>query len=280
MSRVQLLCRALTQLAIPSPLTTFPRFPQLSREIRNKIWKYVAMQPREIRLGKLRHFQEEDDAEHRGNDTEAPAILQASREARSEGSRYYTKVRESRRSVRTDENGMYLAADLIMDRVIGRDIWVNFKVDRFIWSTGHFSVDPTGLPASTMIRAIGYREFNFDSSVIQQIQHLMIDLRKCRLGWHLRSLGSILNNEQMKMVTIVADWWVRRGTGSLLMKEVHRHGIENRMCSDILTQLSVDSGWSKLRFGIELAPFELNQGPRVPMARHEPGYFQYFLIST
>ncbi|KAE9365504.1 hypothetical protein N431DRAFT_353777 [Stipitochalara longipes BDJ] len=279
MSRVQLLCHALPKLAISSPSNTFTRFPQLSREIRNKVWKFAAMQPRDIRLGKLRHFHEEQDAEHEGDETKAPAILGATREARSEGLRFYTKVRESRRSVRKGENGIYFAVDLVMDEIVGRDIWVNFEVDRFVWSTGYFPVDPSGLPMSTMIRALGYSDFNFEKSVTQQIQHLTIDLRKCALGWHLRSLGLILSNEHMQKVTIVADWWIRRGMDSLIMKELHRHGIENRICKDVAVQLSKDSGWNKLKFGIELAPLELNPGPRVPMAQNGGVYFQYFLRS-
>ena len=240
---------------------------------------FAAMEGREIRLGKVRHFHEEHDEEHRGEETLPPALLQVSRDARFEGMRYYTKVHESRRFVRIDENGDYVDADLAKDRILGRYVWVNFEVDSFVWSSGFSPVDPTGLPMRTAARVFGYRDFNFSNPVIEKIQHLMIDLRKCQLAWHLRCLGSILSNEHMQKVTVVVDWWVRRGTGSLLMKEVFRQRIESRVCGDIAEQLRRDSDWSNVEFGVELVPFELNTGPRIQMAQHEPGYLQYFLTS-
>jgi hypothetical protein len=102
MSRLKSLLSTLPRLKIPAhepnnTLYEFTLFPKLPPELRNKIWKYAAFEPRVIKVlvdakqvelvggpwnsnveGQIRH----------------PGIMQACRESRQEGRRYYERCQE------------------------------------------------------------------------------------------------------------------------------------------------------------------------------------------
>jgi len=67
------------------PCTTFTLFPYLPLELRNKVWGLAACVSQDIILT---HEKNPPRSYHR------PAIMHTSREARQEGSRYYTQCRD------------------------------------------------------------------------------------------------------------------------------------------------------------------------------------------
>jgi hypothetical protein len=93
MSRIQDLLVKLPQLQLcNSSRNTFSLFSELPTEIQNAIWRFVAIEPRTIKVFHQYDECRESNLSHRvDGQPRTPAVLQTSRHARQEGLRYYSR---------------------------------------------------------------------------------------------------------------------------------------------------------------------------------------------
>ena len=152
MSRVHNLCLQLPKLEcfFPSPQlpprTSFTLFPDLPRELRNKVWELAA------------HVSQDIDLSNKRNPPRSyhpPAIMCVSREAREEGSRYYTPCR----------NAAHIWTPSFLNPHVAGILWINFAVDRFV-----FPIHSMPLIYSPIRELF----IDFDGPLFARIQHLVI----------------------------------------------------------------------------------------------------------
>ncbi|KAN0099197.1 hypothetical protein V8E51_012972 [Hyaloscypha variabilis] len=183
MSRLQNLLSTLPRLTLPphesaSILYEFLLFPKLPPELRNKIWEHAAHVPRVVKvICHMReiHLEEIDRGSWNSNvegQTRHPGIMQACRESRVEGGRYYDLVHENVVPTFKYLNGRSRPANLVAD-VISNTLYINFRVDRFVIPSG---VDRLG----SLLRLgpnFDQHTYNFNYSTLQRIRYLECNLR-------------------------------------------------------------------------------------------------------
>ncbi|PMD32948.1 hypothetical protein L207DRAFT_590022 [Hyaloscypha variabilis F] len=171
MTRLQNLLTQLPKLEIALPsLTTFTIFPKLPAELRNKIWKYASMEPRDINL------RERNYAAGPNDQPETPAILLTCHEARNEGRRYYTLFRELK-EIRRDQSSFHSRNNKLDSKIQSaaricrrNTVWINFAVDRFIhepcvqYDENLDAVQPMKVEGG----------FCFEDDVMDKIRHLAL----------------------------------------------------------------------------------------------------------
>jgi hypothetical protein len=152
MSRVDNLCLQLPKLEcfFPSPqlppCTSFTLFPNLPRELRNKVWELAA------------HVSQDIDLSNKKNPPRSyhpPAIMYTSREAREEGSRYYTRCRDV----------AHIWTPSFLNPHMAGILCINFAVDRFVFPSESFPLN---------YGEVRELFFDFDGPLFERIQHLAI----------------------------------------------------------------------------------------------------------
>jgi len=154
MSRLQVLLGGLPRLnpAINPDLeeskkcATFPQFPKLPNEIRDKVWEMASYHPRYVKLflhnGDRESFPDVSDVP---GQSRIPTVLQVNRESRSEALRHYFRVYERPRYKRVKNNGESSGVwyrsynDLRMNRPAVETkamrpniLYINFVADQFL----------------------------------------------------------------------------------------------------------------------------------------------------
>ncbi|KAE9365523.1 hypothetical protein N431DRAFT_447172 [Stipitochalara longipes BDJ] len=97
-TRLTALASSLPKLSIPlplNPLETFPLFPKLPIDIRVKIWKLIALKPRQVKLFLLSPTETRHKSRLIEGQRKIPEIMHVNRESRAEGLRYYTLCKEN-----------------------------------------------------------------------------------------------------------------------------------------------------------------------------------------
>ncbi|KAK0105044.1 hypothetical protein ONS95_004588 [Cadophora gregata] len=165
------------RLSILPPLETttvgalsFPQFPNLPRELRNRIWRYAAFEKRIVRVIYRSHAKLDPSLSTLTIEKQSrhPAIVHTSKEAREEGKRYYERVYERRRPWKSTF-GMS-GIGLMTKRYPPNAVYVNFEVDEF-----HLALPgqhPPGLPS----RIPTQTSFNFRNEILQRLTKLTIDI--------------------------------------------------------------------------------------------------------
>jgi 2EXR family len=164
------------KLVIPQPpLQEFTLFPELPRELRNRVWFFASSVSRDVSL--LERNRSLVGEPHPGS----PALLSASRESREEAKRYYTLCRLS------DSIFIPTISEYTEPAIDGNTIWVNFDVDRFVFSgapVASFGVQPLSLE----------RDFKFDLCALKKIQYLVIERYDTKVPrYALRLLAELLS---------------------------------------------------------------------------------------
>jgi len=136
-TRVQELCVQLPKLTIPEPFTQFTVFPDLPRELRNKIWFFAAHEPRTLELFQVTEMTEKSGPGERLQ-TKNPAILRVSREGREEGLRYYTTLHKMGDLDDIRRAKIQTFSQSIQAILMSHPIYVNFEVDMFCFSMKGF----------------------------------------------------------------------------------------------------------------------------------------------
>ena len=180
MSRSQLPREQLPKLVIPPTApSTFMLFPKLPREIRNNIWAMAAAESRDIHL-RFFHYEPVEQSE-------PPAILLATHEARSEGKRYYAACQESKLLLRDGEREATWRGCFTPDEIVGavrRTIWVNFDVDQLVWTTAGADRLLSDLRIWARRKyGAGSLKFNFEDEMLSRIQHLKVEWGQDRTWW-------------------------------------------------------------------------------------------------
>jgi hypothetical protein len=163
MSRLETLLLGVPNLEIPLPTEEkFHLFPELPRELRNKIWKLAAYQPRIIILDDRQRF---PSSRYSWSSTvprqrRHPSMIHTSQEARAEGLRYYELCRERPKSPSNSQRqrGVYWWTIVI---------FVNFAVDVFHLKPPKQAGDPSNGPNSVNI-------YNFEPNILRLIQHFAL----------------------------------------------------------------------------------------------------------
>jgi hypothetical protein len=229
MSRVQLLCRALPKLLAPyPPLDTFTLFSKLPPELRNRIWKYAAGDPRKVIviIG----------VEYRQNTGQLPSppILRTTRESRNEAKRYYTLCEDIASppnfciaSMRTRETPPTKPYNK-------RPVWINFAVDIFTCGPEAFY---HGRDVKT--------QFNFNNTVINQIQHVELVCRRGidDLKKHLNNFKVILVQKSLASFTAVMYHFDESERAARLEREIGLLEGEKKLLEKIRKQQKW-AGWS------------------------------------
>lgn len=131
--------------------TTFPHFPKLPKELRDKVWSLASYHPRQVKL--FLHYgtrESSDEVAKVPGQTRIPSLLQVNRESRHEALKHYIRIRERPR-YRKDErrhasSEVYYRDynDLRMNRPAVETkpmrpvlLYVNFAVDQFVQQPMH-----------------------------------------------------------------------------------------------------------------------------------------------
>ncbi|KAN0089558.1 hypothetical protein V8E51_019818 [Hyaloscypha variabilis] len=240
MSRVQLLCQDLPKLEIIVPLREFTLFPDLPPELRHRIWRFAAMVPRSIRLRRLDYSSTYDDQ------PDAPAIMRTSRESRWEGKRYYTLFRELKH-IETEQGLLDWTGEYI-DYRRKKMVWINFKVDRFMW-------DLTLLPRHSMPADLE-THFNFEDFVIKSIRYL-----QCECALHTIFLFRALNFFE-RLLLEESTLFFKFGYRGWCLEQKDRYGCQDLLHLELATtnakrnllkMLAQQEGISRVEFQVEIS---------------------------
>jgi hypothetical protein len=156
------LLSTLPKLSIPTPLNplkTFALFPKLPIDIRIRIWRIFALQPRRVKLFLLpptetRHLSRLIDGQ-----SKIPAIMHVSKEARAEGLRYYTLCKED--VWPSDPFKTYLGPN---------QLYINFDID-------HFAHDVSDME---FVGNVSLESYTFGPEVLKRIK--FVDILKAGPG--------------------------------------------------------------------------------------------------
>jgi len=165
-TRAQELCAQLPKLTIPTLLTEFTLFPDLPRELRNKIWFFVAHEPRYLKLFQFTEIKENSDPEDRLQ-PKNPIILRVSREGREEGLRYYTPCHNMGGLDEIRRAKIYTLPQSIQTALKSHPMYINFEVDKFCHkvNSGKDIISFVAIDGPTLY-------LNFNDSVIRKLKHL------------------------------------------------------------------------------------------------------------
>lgn len=199
MSRIQALLSNLPRLLPPPPksdntLREFTFFSDLPPELRARIWRYAAHVPRVISL--LYHTKEIDPAEVNGGSwtsnvegqTRHPGIMQACRESRGEGSKYYELIQETAlptyrylyltpaRKVKNAGFIEYYRSFESLQGLSGNLVYINFDTDSFVVPPKRRELDGSVVHLFPWFASQSYeatqKNFNFHESVLGRIRRL------------------------------------------------------------------------------------------------------------
>ncbi len=181
----------------------------------------------------------------------APAILETSSEARSEAKRYYTLC-----PVLTLIPGGLWAGENRLRRAqksLPILIWINFAVDRFVWSQPVTPLILQGLP----LMAVESDELCFVVGDIVKIQHLCLDFyvesfSTDQFLGYLKEMTKLLRLESLDQLTVkVPHWIVQKGKdNNLLAMEVELNGMVASIKNAVL-QEKEEAKW-ELPFDVEI----------------------------
>jgi hypothetical protein len=240
MTRLQGLLAQLPKLAIPLPHTSFTLFPNLPSELRNNIWKYAVMVPRDINL------QYKDSLALGDHQPRAPAILLTSSKPRAEGKRYYTFCPVLTKSPDKHRRRRANTRPTVW-------VWINFTVDKFVWSQPPI---PEILQGTTLVQ-IELDELCFVIDDIGKIQHLCLDFvaesfNTDQFLYYLREMTKLLRSESLGKVTVMAEHSIAHKSKdhNLLAIDVDLNGMILSMQNAVL-QEQEKAGWN-LPFDIEI----------------------------
>ena len=217
MTRLQGLLAQLPKLDIPLPYTKFTLFPELPTELRNKIWKCAAMVSRDINLEYKDYYACSD------HQPVTPAILHTSSEARSEAKRYYTLCPVLCVPLIPGENRLKGA-----QKSPSIWIWINFAVDRFVWSQPVIPPILQGLP----LMPVETNVLCFVIGDMGKIQHLCLDFyaesfNTDQFLLFLREMTRLLHLESLDQLTVKAANWIvqKGGDNNLLAMDMELNGM-------------------------------------------------------
>ncbi|PVH70507.1 hypothetical protein DL98DRAFT_597750 [Cadophora sp. DSE1049] len=170
MSRMKALLSALPSLETRPPgATCFSQFPDLPRELRNRVWSDAAFEKRTVKLIYRSHAKLDPSLGFLTiqNQSRHPAILHTTKEAREEGLRYYERVLETRRPWKATF-GLSGIGEMT-ERYQSNVVYVNFEVDDFL-----FSMPAPGSPAPWS-RFSSEHSFNYRKEALERISRLTIE---------------------------------------------------------------------------------------------------------
>ncbi|KAF8855267.1 hypothetical protein BDZ45DRAFT_746643 [Acephala macrosclerotiorum] len=219
---------------VPETSGTFDPFSRLAPELQIKIWQLVATtQPRTItvyhhRGGAIFHrYPQKCDGQ-----TQVPAILHVSHQARTEGLKYYIRCLE--KPLDEAQWSIYLRGR--KGAYPGRKlIYINPAVDRFLFehqpnresfmSPEYLDGFPEGLPLD---------KFNLEPEVISTCKHLIVRADFNWMEYAVERVRNLLAVRELKtMIMIIEDTWARsigeKGLEEIDFKEMiekERKGIQ------------------------------------------------------
>jgi len=195
------LLQALPRLSLPSEhrsLPTFTIFRKLPAQMRNRIWRIAAFEPRIIKLipynlavsqrieGQLQH----------------PAILHTSRESRREGLRYYQKCLQKCCDIRTHSQTIRCGKPYNI-------IYVNYESDSFRLGIHGRYVANDGKPAFDW-KIIPWGGFNLRMRDMRPIKRLEVELYSSKYPNAtdtFRALKPLRDNLKLAECTIFLKRW-------------------------------------------------------------------------